>query len=65
MVRAFAYWSDDEQQVIGVSFGASTESCDAWPASQAEARPREAMAPHVLGEHEAFYRGRELIVPAG
>jgi hypothetical protein len=23
MPRAFAYWSDDEQQVIGVAFGAS------------------------------------------
>ena len=64
MLRAYAYWSDDEQQVIGVSFWASNEACDAWRASEAEARRREAMAPYVLAEQEAFYRGRELIVPA-
>jgi hypothetical protein len=29
----------------------------------AEARRREAMAAHVVDEQEAFYRGRELIVP--
>ena len=64
MLRAYAYWSDDEQQIIGVSFWASKESCDAWRASAAEARRREALAPHVLDEQEAFYRGRELTVPA-
>jgi hypothetical protein len=32
--------------------------------SDAEARRREAMAPFVVEEREAFYRGRELIVPA-
>ncbi len=64
MLRAYAYWSDDEQQTIGVSFWASEESCDAWRASAAEARLRETMAPYVLGEQEALYRGRELIVPA-
>ena len=64
MVRAYAYWSDDEQQIIGVSFWDSKESCDAWRASEAEARRREAMAAHVVQEQEAFYRGRELVVPA-
>ena len=64
MLRACAYWSEDEQQIIGVSFWASKESRDAWRASGAEARRRQAMAPYVLDEQEAFYRGRELIVPA-
>jgi heme-degrading monooxygenase HmoA len=64
MLRAYAYWSEDEQQIIGVSFWDSKESCDAWRASGAEARRREAMAPHVVDEQEAIYRGRELIVPA-
>lgn len=64
MLRAYAYWSEDEQQIIGVSFGASKQSCDAWRASEAEAHRREAMAPHVVGEQEAFYRERELVVPA-
>ena len=64
MLRAYAYWSDDEQQIIGVSVWDSKESCDAWRASEAEARRREAMVPYVVDEQEAFYRGRELIVPA-
>jgi hypothetical protein len=57
MLRAYAYWSEDHQQIIGVSFWAS---CDAWRESEAEARRGAAMAPHVISEQEAFYRGREL-----
>lgn len=64
MLSAYAYWSDDEQQIVGVSSWTSRQSCDAWRASDAEARRREAMAPYVLDEQEAFYRGRELVVPA-
>jgi hypothetical protein len=64
MLAAYAYWSEDEQEIIGVSSWASRQSCDAWRASHAEARRREAMAPYVLDEHEAFYRGGELLVPA-
>jgi heme-degrading monooxygenase HmoA len=61
---AYAYWSEDGQEVIGVSFWDSKQSCEAWRASPAEARRREAMAGYVLDEREAFYRGRELGVPA-
>jgi hypothetical protein len=43
---------------------ASEQGCEAWWASSAEARRREAMAAYVLGEQEAFYWGRELVVPA-
>ncbi len=64
MLGAFAYWSEDQQQIVGVSFWSSRQACDAWRASPDEARRREAMAPYVLGEQEGFYRGRELIVPA-
>jgi len=64
MLNAYAYWSDDEQQLIGVSFWSSRQSCDAWRASEAEARRREAMAPYIIDEQEAFYRGRELVLPA-
>jgi heme-degrading monooxygenase HmoA len=62
--RAYAYWSEDQQEVIGVSFWDSQESCDAWRASEGEARRRAAMAPWVVDEREAFYHGRELAVPA-
>jgi heme-degrading monooxygenase HmoA len=63
MLRAYAYWSLDEQQIIGVSFWASRAACDAWRASDSETRRRQAMAPYVSGEQEAFYNGRELAVP--
>jgi heme-degrading monooxygenase HmoA len=64
MLRAYVYWSEDGQEIVGVSFWASKESCDLWRASESEARRREAMARYILEEQEAFYRGRELVVPA-
>ena len=63
MRRAYAYWSEDEQEVIGVSFWDSRESCDAWRGSEDEAHRREAMAPYLVHEEEQFYRGRELTIP--
>ena len=63
MLHAYAYWSDDEQEIIAVSSWVSQESCDTWRASWEETRRRAAMAPYVLSEQEGFYRGRELIVP--
>jgi heme-degrading monooxygenase HmoA len=64
MVRAYSYWSEDEREIVGVSFWVSKDSCEAWRASEAAARRIEAMTPYVIDEKEAFYRGRELIVPA-
>jgi heme-degrading monooxygenase HmoA len=63
LARAYAYWSEDGQEIIGVSFWDSKESCDAWRDSEAEQRRRQAMAPYVLEAQEAFYRGRELGIP--
>ena len=63
MLHAYAYWSDDEQEIIGVSSWVSREACDTWRASWEETRRRAAMSPYVLSEQEGFYRGRELIVP--
>jgi heme-degrading monooxygenase HmoA len=63
MLRAYAYWSADEREIIGVSFWASPELCEAWRSSGSEARRREAMAAYVVAEQERFYRGRELHVP--
>jgi heme-degrading monooxygenase HmoA len=61
--HAYAYWSEDGQEVVGVSFWDSRESCDAWRVSEAEAHRRAGMAPYVIEERDAFYRGRELAVP--
>jgi heme-degrading monooxygenase HmoA len=63
LARAYAYWSEDGQEIIGVSFWDSKESCDAWRDSESEKRRRQAMAPYVLEAREAFYRGRELGIP--
>ena len=64
MLHAYAYWSDDEQEIIAVSSWVSREACDEWRASSEETRRRAAMAPYVLSEQDGYYRGRELIVPA-
>jgi heme-degrading monooxygenase HmoA len=63
MRKAYAYWSEDETEVIGVSFWDTEEASDTWRATDAEGRRREAMAPFVVEEREAFYRGRELTIP--
>jgi heme-degrading monooxygenase HmoA len=63
MIRAFAYWSEDMREVVGVSFWDSKESCDRWRASEVEAQRREAMSAYVEQESEDFYTGRELRVP--
>jgi heme-degrading monooxygenase HmoA len=64
LLHAYAYWSDDEQEIIEVSSWDSREAFDTWRASWEETRRRTAMAPYILSEREGFYRGRELIVPA-
>ena len=56
MLRAYAYWSEDQQEIIGISFWPSKELCEAWRASEDEARRRQAMAPYILDEKEAIYR---------
>jgi heme-degrading monooxygenase HmoA len=63
MLHAYAYWTDDEQEIIAVSSWDSRESCETWRASWEETRRRAAMAPYVVSEQDGFYRGRELIVP--
>jgi heme-degrading monooxygenase HmoA len=65
MVRAFAYWSEDGREVTGVSFWDSSDSCQRWRDSEAEAHRRQAMAPHVEEESEGFYAGVELEIPNG
>jgi heme-degrading monooxygenase HmoA len=43
MLRAYAYWSEDEREIVGISFWASKQACEAWRASEVEAR-RQARA---------------------
>ncbi|MGW0391752.1 antibiotic biosynthesis monooxygenase [Streptomyces sp. NPDC003042] len=64
MRRAYAYWSEDGQEITGVSLWDSRQACDAWRSSDVEKRRREAMAPYVVEERESFHRGGELTLPA-
>jgi hypothetical protein len=43
MLRAYAYWSADEREIIGVSFWASPERCEAWRSCRAVASLRTVM----------------------
>jgi heme-degrading monooxygenase HmoA len=54
LLHAYAYWSDDEQELIAVSSWASRESCETWRASWEETHRRAAIAPYVLSEEEGF-----------
>jgi heme-degrading monooxygenase HmoA len=54
MLRAYAYWSADGREIIGVSFWASQELCEAWRSSGPEARRREAMAAYVVARQPPF-----------
>jgi heme-degrading monooxygenase HmoA len=56
ILHAYAYWSDDEQEIIAVSSWVSREACDAWRTSWEKTRRRAAIAPYVLSEQEGFYR---------
>lgn len=52
MLRACACWSEDEWEIVGISFWASKQACEAWRASEVEARRREAMAAYVVGSRK-------------
>jgi heme-degrading monooxygenase HmoA len=63
MLRAFEYYSEDLNEVVGLSIWDSPESRDAYRLSDVEAQRRRAMAPYVVHEHSGFYVGRELNLP--
>ena len=64
MLRAYGCWSEDEQEIVGSRSGPQRSRAKrGWP-PEAAAHRRAAMAAYILGEREAFYRGRELVVPA-
>ena len=48
MELAYELWSDDDEEIVGVSVWESRDSCDSYRASQTEAERRDAMAPFVL-----------------
>lgn len=65
MLRAYECFSEERNEVVGISIWDSTESRERYRASEVEAARREAMAPFVHGESSGVYVGRELRIPKG
>ena len=63
MLRAYECFSDERNEVIGISIWDSTETRERYRASEVEAARREAMAPFVEAESSGVYVGRELKIP--
>ena len=63
MLRAYELYSQDGNEVVGISVWESAESRDEYRKSAVESQRRAAMAPYVLEENSGFYVGRELRIP--
>jgi hypothetical protein len=65
MLRAFEYYAEDRNEVVGLSLWESPDAREQYRLSDVEARRRQAMAPFVVHEQSGFYVGRELKLPRG
>ena len=63
MLRAFEYYAEELNEVVGLSIWDSPESRERFRLSEVEAERRRAMAPFVIEESSGFYVGRELKIP--
>jgi hypothetical protein len=63
MLRAYECWSDDANEVVGISVWKSAGARDRFRLSEVEAERRRAMAPYVLHERSGVYFARELKIP--
>jgi hypothetical protein len=63
MLRAYECFSEDSNEVVGISTWESFESRERYRLSEVEAERREAMAPFVEAESSGLYLGRELGLP--
>jgi heme-degrading monooxygenase HmoA len=63
MLKAFEYYAEDRNEVVGLSLWDSPDSREHYRLSEVETRRRKAMAPYVEHEHSGFYVGRELKLP--
>jgi heme-degrading monooxygenase HmoA len=63
MLRAYECFSEDGNEVVGISVWDSPQSRDRYRLSDVEQARRQAMAPFVLEETSGFYIGRELKIP--
>jgi len=63
MVRAYECFSEDRNEVVGISVWDSMESREHYRLSDVEAERQRAMAPYVEAESSGVYVGRELELP--
>jgi hypothetical protein len=63
MVWAYECFSEEANQVIGISIWDSLESRERYRLSDVETERRQAMAPFVEAESSGIYVGRELKIP--
>ena len=63
MLRAYECYSDDGNEVVGISIWDSPESRERYRLSEVEGGRRKAMSPFVIDERSGFYTGRELKIP--
>jgi hypothetical protein len=63
MLWAYECFSEEANQVVGISIWDSTESRERYRLSSVEAERRQAMAPYVVAESSGVYVGRELKIP--
>ncbi len=63
MLRAYECFSEESNEVVGVSVWDSAESRERYRVSGVEAERRQAMAPFVEAESSGVYLGRELQIP--
>jgi hypothetical protein len=64
MVRAYECYSEDRNEVVGISWWESLEAREQYRLSDVEAERQRAMAPFVEAESSGLYLGRELEIPA-
>src|SRR6187401_2530470 len=63
MARAYECFSEERNEVVGISVWDSSESRERYRLSDVEAERQRAMAPFVEAESSGLYVGRELEIP--
>ena len=60
MLRAYECYSEERNEVVGISWWESLEAREQYRLSDVEAARQRAMAPFVEAESSGLYLGREL-----
>lgn len=63
MLRAYECFSEERNEVVGISIWESEDARERYRLSEIEAERRKAMAPFVEAESSGLYIGRELEIP--